>query len=717
MAMGMEAHAYPSSTVLADWTASEAGNELQRWKRKLKTAFGSKDVGVGRQPVARSAGERVNPANVPLPRTPKKTTRAVFGSAEQSPYFAHGYTKVGEPRRRTLDLALEEALQDVKWRPTTRPVTKTTHSIKLVMKMTLAWQIRELTAVEEMDPTPRFEIAQHRPLGKITPFRGRLDESENPMQWLRGFVHTPPNEWCMGFQLSLREWCCTLAQNSISEDDAHLEFAEFISYYCSQFSQSASTRYYRAKRSEKEHISGYLNRLNGYARSANTKLERSGREAKEHVKYFLETCGDRDLERQLTPIQLRDIHTLEDIVSDIQKAEKRVSSRSSSQSPSRRDDKRHTSSSGGYGCHDSRSRSRSQERSRNEPCHTSRVALVDASVTDLITELQTRASSERPDEYSNDYSNDDPIDFYEGDEADQDECDSDCDSRDEMPAANDNERRNAANGTVTSVHKTMDNSRFPETKLCGGQNHSMHFCFRRCRLCQQLHDFDKCEAFDELAKILRTNVDKKNISHELPKLPANRDCVGPYRSADQVIDTECLYAFTGKCEWPEDNNNTVNEKNVEFNGECGVCLDGGTFCSLGSEWDGGRHRDSIDECECEPSCARAVNDVRASILLDIGANESIITTKLARRLRLDPTQEHGRQVEVQGIQEGNMSTTTRVKAKVTLRWNTVYEFGFWVMDHSAGSEVVLGTDFMIPAGICLDLFNATAKLQGKKWCR
>ncbi|OWY92191.1 hypothetical protein PHMEG_00038907, partial [Phytophthora megakarya] len=60
-----------------------------------------------------------------------------------------------------------------------------------------------------------------------------------------------------------------------------------------------------------------------------------------------------------------------------------------------------------------------------------------------------------------------------------------------------------------------------------------------------------------------------------------------------------------------------------------------------------------------------------------------------------------------------MSTTTRVKAKVTLGWNTVYEFEFWVMDHSAGSEVVLGTDFMIPAGIRLDLFNATAKLPGK----
>ncbi|OWZ00818.1 hypothetical protein PHMEG_00027912 [Phytophthora megakarya] len=348
----------------------------------------------------------------------------------------------------------------------------------------LAWQIRELTAMEEMDPTPRLEIAQRRPLGTITPFRGRLDESEDSMQWLRGFVyemkgtHPPPNEWCMAFQLSLR-------------DD------KFISYYCSQFSQSASTRYYRAKRSEKEHIRDYLNRLSGYARSANIKFERSGRVAKDHVKHFLETCGDRDLERQLTPMQLRDIHTLEDIVSDIQKVEKRVSSRSSSQT--------------------------------------------------------------------------------------------------------------------------------------------------KCRLCQQVHDFGKWEAFGELAKILRTNVDKKNISPELQKLVF----------ADLVFDAECMYAFTEICEWPEDNNNNVeNEKNAEFDGECGVCLDGGT----------------LHEIKNDTTTTKVVND---DLLV--------------------------------GICEANEAAPVHAKT-----------FGFWVMDHSAGSEVALGTDFMIPAGIRLDLFNATAKLPGEE---
>ncbi|OWY98655.1 hypothetical protein PHMEG_00030528 [Phytophthora megakarya] len=558
MVMGMEAHPYPSSTALADWTASETGTELQRWKRKLKTAFGSKDVGIGRQPVARSAGET---------------------------------------------------------------------------------------------------IAQHRPLGKITPFRGRLDESENSMQWLRGFVyemkgtHTPPNEWCTAFQQSLRggavHWHRALSRKT--KRTWSLLSDKLISYYCSQFSQSASNRYYRARRSEKEHIRDYLNRLNGYARSANIKFERSGREAKDHVKHFLEfeTSSDNSLLCSYVTFTRSRISSS---TSRWWRSEFRIARRAKA-----RPDVMISGTPVEVGVMDATTVAVVVTRGV-----AVNHATLHASVTDLITELPTRASSERPDVYSNDYSNDDPIDFYEGDEADQDECDSDCGSRDEMQAANDNERRNAANGTFARSDKCPKNngqqssgfgqggfrpatqygSRFNDNRggrgfqsssygpcaASGGQNHSTHFCFRRCRLCQQVHDFSKGEAFDELAKILRTNVDKKNISPELQKLvfgcpPTETGLVptGQPQSADLVIDAEYLYAFIGKKHY---NNNDENEKDMRFDGECGVCLDGGTLHEItkdtptkkvvaaneaapvhaktvkllqGSEWDGGRRRDSTDE--------------------------------------------------------------------------------------------------------------------------
>ncbi|OWY91651.1 LOW QUALITY PROTEIN: hypothetical protein PHMEG_00039681, partial [Phytophthora megakarya] len=34
----------------------------------------------------------------------------------------------------------------------------------------------------------------------------------------------------------------------------------------------------------------------------------------------------------------------------------------------------------------------------------------------------------------------------------------------------------------------------------------------------------------------------------------------------------------------------------------------------------------------------------------------------------------------------------------------------WIMEHTAGVDVVLGTDYMIPAGVRLDLFHGTARL-------
>ncbi|OWY93989.1 LOW QUALITY PROTEIN: Eukaryotic/viral aspartic protease [Phytophthora megakarya] len=106
MAMGMEAHAYPSSTALADWTASKAGTELQRRKRKLETAFGSK--------------ERLNPANIPLPRTPKETTRAVFGSAELSPYLHDSHMVTPRSESRKARVAHEVEQTESNTRPGTR---------------------------------------------------------------------------------------------------------------------------------------------------------------------------------------------------------------------------------------------------------------------------------------------------------------------------------------------------------------------------------------------------------------------------------------------------------------------------------------------------------------------------------------------------------------------------------------------------------------------
>ncbi|GMF46776.1 unnamed protein product [Phytophthora fragariaefolia] len=106
----------------------------------------------------------------------------------------------------------------------------------------------------------------------------------------------------------------------------------------------------------------------------------------------------------------------------------------------------------------------------------------------------------------------------------------------------------------------------------------------------------------------------------------------------------------------------------------------------------------------------AVNDARTRILLDTGANVSVISEHFAEQLRLREVRDHGRRMEIQGFTKGTMATTKRALAKVTLGWNQVYEYELWVMDHGAGVNVVLGTEFMIPAGVRRGLFHATAQL-------
>ncbi|KAG3057373.1 hypothetical protein PI125_g25411 [Phytophthora idaei] len=48
--------------------------------------------------------------------------------------------------------------------------------------------MREIAALNDSDPTPRIEMALHRPLDRIKPFSGSRTKSENSMQWLRTFV-------------------------------------------------------------------------------------------------------------------------------------------------------------------------------------------------------------------------------------------------------------------------------------------------------------------------------------------------------------------------------------------------------------------------------------------------------------------------------------------------------------------------------------------------
>ncbi|KAG4047749.1 hypothetical protein PC123_g16900 [Phytophthora cactorum] len=300
LALGYENETYSSTMSLQDWNPHEAGAALQKWKKKLRKTFGAIGINEGKQPVSRLATLEEDPSKVPLPATPKRLERSpttkrgadrdAFGTADASPYLqdSHIVTSRSTSRMRRMD-AEDEGSRSRRGGDDDDLLPPAYDDEDSQAELTR--QMREITALNDSDPTPRIEMASHRPLDRIKPFSGSRNKSENSMQWLRTFVyemtgtHTEADKWCIPFELSLRDgaihWFRQLPKKT--KRTWKLLSNAFIRYYCSQFTQTALSRYYSAKRERSEHLCDYLNRLNGYARNARFQFEKGGRDAKEHV--------------------------------------------------------------------------------------------------------------------------------------------------------------------------------------------------------------------------------------------------------------------------------------------------------------------------------------------------------------------------------------------------------------------------------------------------
>ncbi|EGZ29927.1 hypothetical protein PHYSODRAFT_323378 [Phytophthora sojae] len=740
-AMGCEPQILSTEAALACWTPTTAAMALTKWRKKLREAFGVADRGSTK---LRSAPEAVDPSKVPLPATPRKaaTDDGVFAvKGEASPYMQDSHMVTPRSTDRTKRLARETEVGDLpsEW----------------------ARQVRERSATDNHSSTPKLEITTHLPLCNIMSFYGVRDKSEHSMQWLRTFVyemrgtHAPPNEWCMPFELKLRDgalyWCRQLPRKT--RRTWKLLCDAFIKYYCSKFSQSAKARYYSVKRENKEQVCDYLNRLNGYARNAG-----------DHVEHFLVTCDDRDLEERLCHVTVKGIHDLEDMINDILRHRDRKSTRESSLHRSRSQDatrRRDTRSNDDYrsGYHrERRYRDDVRRRDRRDGSpRRSSVTVVDT-LADVMAEWNIGGSvgarneasyaPRRDAEANEDYFEDERqcSDDQRSDEDSDADYDSDESTR-HVAAANDAERRAAADGTFArSDNRRFRNGGGPSNRerdgrrqcgpcaACGSSSHSVHFCYRRCKLCKQVHDAGKCEALLELTKLLKSNVDKKDLSPELQSL-----------LAEPAVDADYLFAFKGESKPPDDlkNNDRVKPTGNGENRDASL-VETGIDEDDDDERDGhptealitslaqarGPPRSLVRAVQLLPgerlgwwSSQRyderkrmralvngAVDDARTRLLLDTGANVSVISASFAKRLRVREVRDNGRSLEVRGINPGVMETRRRALVKITLGWEQAYEFEMWIIDHSAGVDVVLGMDFMIPAGIRHDLFHGTARL-------
>ena len=94
-------------------------------------------------------------------------------------------------------------------------------------------------------------------------------------------------------------------------------------------------------------------------------------------------------------------------------------------------------------------------------------------------------------------------------------------------------------------------------------------------------------------------------------------------------------------------------------------------------------------------------DQQAVVLLDSGAEISIIDLTFARKIRAKI--DFSQNLECIGVGGSTYQVEGRTRVKITMGQELVYEFSLWVGDlQDPTTHAILGMDFMVPAGVRLD---------------
>ncbi|KAI9986301.1 hypothetical protein PInf_025239 [Phytophthora infestans] len=662
LSLGFENETYPSTMSLQDWSPHEAGAALQKWKNKLRKAFGAVGISAGKQPVSRTIVQDEDPSAIPLPQTPQRhdrtpptkrgAERGAFGTTEASPYFqdSHMVTPRSESRMQRV-YAGNEGLFGRRGGPRApkggagcRQVDSdgSSNDDDILVRtfdeedpqVELMRQMNELATLSDVDPTPRIEMASHRPLDRSTSFSGSRNKSKNCMQWLRGLVyemtgtHSDADKWCIIFELSLRDgaihWFRQLPKKT--KRKWKLLSDAFIRYSCSQFTQTALSRYYSAKRERKKHLFDYINRLNGYARTTRLHFEKSGRDAKEHVQQFLETCDDDKLAESLYHARVADIHELEEIIEDVLKGKKRMAKRDSEYRYSKNRDAQRDDGYTRNNRHDDRRR----DDNRNKPRVTLIEATVDATYPNAYNDAQDEYNDFQPDNTNGDFSLDEHDRYLAAASENERRAAAECTyarSHNRQPHGNTPDRENGFNQERRSVDRgfnqdqrgrrdfNRDNRRpqYGPCAVCGGMSHSAHYCNIRCKFYKQHHDAGQCKLFrnfQDLAKFVRTKGTKEELPPELKAVRGFGVVSGAARDE------------------PKGHSKMMNLNPGERLG-----------------WWSAKKFDR--RIRMKVLVQGAVNDQRTRILLDTGASVGVITDTFAKKLQLRDVPDHGRRIDIQ----------------------------------------------------------------------
>ncbi|KAG6591054.1 reverse transcriptase [Phytophthora cinnamomi] len=488
---------------------------------------------------------------------------------------------------------------------------------------------------------------------------------------------------------SARNWYRQLPRSTRNKWSELLR--SFQIQYCG-FGISVARQYYHARKRSDESALEYLHRLNVAGLRARLKIKDGGpKEKREHVDHFIETLGDQDLADRLTLLRLPDADELEEVLRALDRAKNRM--------------KKSAFGSSKY---------RQKASATPAPAVPAKhVRAVQIQAPDSGSDSSSDGSDSDGDDYRRIYM------AGGGEQPPQAEQVSNTLDRgqlerrsaDQVPR--DHRSRVHADGSDRSrcshcgsrKHTELGCWRRLTCQKCGKRGHPADHCLFVCRGCGELHDMGKCP-MEEFYNWIRQWY---NPTKHAGMLPEKAEKISD-ATVTVDLDPEVPQGYWKQQDpdlWfrPADGEDTTSQTprsgRVEAYRRSG---DPESPDLLPGESRGYWKQHSPGKWFRQAKITGKINNEKAILLLDTGAEVSIVDTAFARKVGcyIDRSQSQ----ECVGIGDNVYTTEGRTRIKITLAGSLVYFFDIWVGDLS-GQEAILGMDFMVPAGIRLDLADGS----------
>ncbi|POM80503.1 Hypothetical protein PHPALM_1656 [Phytophthora palmivora] len=224
-----------------------------------------------------------------------------------------------------------------------------------------------------------------------------------------------------------------------------------------------------------------------------------------------------------------------------------------------------------------------------------------------------------------------------------------------------------------------------------------------CKACGDIHEAGKC-TMEEFYNLIRQWYNPTKHAGMLPETAEKIYCIYAYaEKQSEATVNQLIDPIDNTCDLHEKSTATVSSlRQIDEYARSSVMM----ALEISPGESRGYLKYHIPDKKFKQSKAMGkINNSKATLLFDSGAEVSILDATFARKVgcHIDENQT----LECEGVGRSPCKIEGRTRLKITLAGSLVCFFYAWVGPPTGGQDLILGMDFMVPAGIRLDLADWT----------